>query len=92
MKTRETVAQTLDSLDCRGLLDLMAWQRAQDAMAAARPGEVWGKHRHAALQHSHLYQRGDEHVHEGEERLGPAVEVEGTQTRQDGFPRAGVAY
>ena len=46
------------------------------ALAAAAPGEVWEKHVHSALQHSHIYQHGDGHIHEGEARLGAAVEIE----------------
>jgi len=45
------------------------------ALAAAGPSEVWGKHRHAAWQHAHLYSRGDGHIHKGDERLGSAVEI-----------------
>jgi hypothetical protein len=51
--------------------------RAREALAAAGPGETWGKHDHAALRHAHLYQRGDAHVHDDEARLGAAVEIEG---------------
>ena len=60
---------------------------ARRALASAQPGEVWEKHRHCALQHSHLYQRDDAHTHDGWEKcLGPAVEVGATQARQDGPP------
>jgi len=47
-------------------------------LAAARPGEVYQAHFHRALRHSHLYQRGDGHVHTDpmlEARLGPATEA-----------------
>jgi len=45
------------------------------ALAAAAPGETWGQHRHCAWRHAHIYSPGDAHVHEGDERLGPAVEI-----------------
>ena len=74
MRSRETPAKALSALDVRDLLGLMAWQAAQEAMAGARPGEVYEAHFHAALRHSHLYQRDDQHVHTGfEARLGPAI-------------------
>ena len=86
MKSRQTAAKTVDSLDVRGLLDLMAWAAAQDEMEGARPGEVYQAHFHKALRHAHLYQPGDGHIHGGWEKcLGAAVELERTQV-QHGLP------
>ena len=50
--------------------------RARELLRA-HPDHIWEAHRHAALQHAHLYKRGDGHVHEDcfEARLGPAVEI-----------------
>lgn len=57
----------------------------REALAAAQLGEVWEKHRHSGLQHAHLYQRGDGHVHDGfEARLGPAVELSDRAISFDG--------
>jgi hypothetical protein len=49
---------------------------ARAALAAAKKGEVWAKHTHKALLHSHLYTHGDAHVHDDDARLGPAEEIE----------------